>query len=84
MCSSDLFEVSEWHGVVVPTGTPPAIVRRLHQEIAKVLARPDVKERLEGAGAMAVGSTPEEMTVYIKREFARWSKLIKSVGIKID
>ena len=78
------FEVSEWHGVVVPTGTPPAIVRRLHQEIAKVLARPDVKERLEGAGAMAVGSTPEEMTVYIKREFARWSKLIKSVGIKID
>ena len=57
---------------------------RLHQEIAKVLARPDVKERLEGAGAMAVGSTPEEMTVYIKREFARWSKLIKSVGIKID
>jgi len=78
------FEVSEWHGVVVPTGTPPAIVRRLHQEIAKVLARPDVKERLEGAGAMAVGSTPEEMAVYIKREFARWSKLIKSVGIKID
>jgi tripartite-type tricarboxylate transporter receptor subunit TctC len=78
------FEVSEWHGVVVPAGTPPAIVRRLHQEIAKVLARPDVKERLEGAGAMAVGSTPEEMTVYIKREFARWSKLIKSVGIKID
>ena len=78
------FEVSEWHGVVVPAGTPPAIVRRLHQEIARVLARPDVKERLEGAGAMAVGSTPEEMTVYIKREFARWSKLIKSVGIKID
>ena len=67
-----------------PAGTPPAIVRRLHQEIAKVLARADVKERLEGAGAMAVGSTPEEMTVYIKREFARWSKLIKSVGIKID
>jgi len=78
------FEVSEWHGVVVAAGTPPAIVRRLHQEIAKVLARPDVKERLEGAGAMAVGSTPEEMSVYIKREFARWSKLIKSVGIKID
>lgn len=78
------FEVSEWHGVVVPTGTPPAIVRRLNQEIVRVLARADVKERLEGAGAMAIGSTPEEMTVYIKREFARWSKLIKSVGIKLD
>ncbi len=78
------FQVSEWHGVVVPAGTPPAIIQLLNREIVKVLARPDIRERLEGAGAQAIGSTPEEMTRYIRNEFARWSKLIKSVGIKID
>ena len=78
------FEVSEWHGVVVPAGTPPAVIQLLHREIAKVLARPDIRERLEGAGAQAVGGTPEEMTLYIKREFSRWSKLIKTVGIRVD
>ena len=78
------FEVSEWHGVVVPAGTPPAIIQLLNREIVKVLARPDIRERLEGAGAQAVGSTPEDMTKYIRREFSRWSKLIKTVGIKID
>ena len=78
------FEVSEWHGVVVPAGTPPAVIQLLNREIVKVLARPDIRERLEGAGAQAVGSTPEDMTKYIRREFSRWSKLIKSVGIKVD
>lgn len=78
------FEVSEWHGVVVPAGTPAAVIQLLHQEIAKVLARSDVRERLEGAGAQAVGGTPEEMAKYIRREFSRWSRLIKTVGIRID
>ena len=78
------FEVSEWHGVVVPAGTPAAVIQLLHQEITKVLTRPDVRERLEGAGAQAVGSTPEEMAKYISREFSRWSRLIKTVGIRID
>ncbi len=78
------FEVSEWHGVVVPAGTPAAVIKLLHREIVKVLARPDVKERLEGAGAQAVGSTPEEMAKYIRREFSRWSRLIKAVGIRVD
>ena len=78
------FQVSEWHGVVVPAGTPKAVIDRLHQEIVKVLALPDVKERIEAAGAQPVGSTPEEMTDYIRKEFARWSRLIKTVGIRID
>ena len=45
------FEVPEWHGVVVPAGTPAAVIQLLHREIVKVLARPDVRERLEGVGA---------------------------------
>ena len=78
------FSVSEWQGVVVPRGTPSAVISRLHQEIVKVLARPDVVERIEAAGAQPVGSTPEEMAAYIRTEFARWSKVIKAVGIRLD
>jgi tripartite-type tricarboxylate transporter receptor subunit TctC len=78
------FEVSEWHGVVVPAGTPAAIIARLNQEIVKVLTRPDVNERVAAAGAQAVGSSPEEQAAFVKREFARWSKVIKSIGIKLD
>lgn len=78
------FEVSEWHGVVVPAGTPAAVIKLLNQEIVKVLARADIRERLDGVGAQAVGSTPEEMARFVKREFSRWSKLIKTVGIRVD
>lgn len=78
------FQVSEWHGVVVPAGTPPAVINRLHQDIARVLARPEVRQRLEATGAHVVGGTPQEMAAFVKREFARWSKLIKSVGIRLD
>ncbi|MCC6532461.1 MAG: tripartite tricarboxylate transporter substrate binding protein [Burkholderiales bacterium] len=78
------FDVSEWHGVVVPAGTPRAVITRLHQDIVKVLALPEARERIEGAGAQPVGSTPEEMAAYVKRELTRWGRVIKSVGIKVE
>jgi tripartite-type tricarboxylate transporter receptor subunit TctC len=78
------FEVAEWHGVAVPTGTPAGVISRLHQEIVKVLARADVREKLAAAGAQPVGSTPEELQSFVKRELTRWSRLIKAVGIRMD
>jgi tripartite-type tricarboxylate transporter receptor subunit TctC len=78
------FEVAEWQGVVAPAGTPGAIVGRLHQEIVKVLERPDVKERLAVNGARPVGSTPAEFEAFIKREMATWSKVIRTAGIRIE
>jgi tripartite-type tricarboxylate transporter receptor subunit TctC len=78
------FEVSEWHGVVVPAGTSNAVISRLNQEIVKVLTRADVKERIATAGAQPVGSSPEELAAFVKRELARWSRVIKAVGIKIE
>lgn len=78
------YEVQEWQGVMAPAGTPGAIIKRLHQEIVKTLALPDVKERIAGVGAHAVGSTPEELAAFIKKEFATWAKVIKTAGIRID
>jgi tripartite-type tricarboxylate transporter receptor subunit TctC len=78
------FEVTEWQGVVAPSGTPSAIVDRLHHEIVKVLERRDVKERLAANGARPLGSTPAEFDAFIKREMATWSKVIRSTGIRIE
>jgi tripartite-type tricarboxylate transporter receptor subunit TctC len=78
------FEAIEWNGVLVPAGTPPAIISRLNQAIVKALAIPDVKERVIGLGADPVGSSPEEFAAFIKKELATWSKVIKEVGITIE
>jgi tripartite-type tricarboxylate transporter receptor subunit TctC len=78
------FEVADWHGVVVPAGTPPTAIRRLHQAIHRVLAQPDVRDRIEGIGVQVVASTPAELAAYMDREFARWPKLIKSRNIRVE
>jgi tripartite-type tricarboxylate transporter receptor subunit TctC len=78
------FEVAEWQGVVVASGTPNAIVQRLHQEIVKVLGHPEVKERLAANGARSVGSTPADFEAFIRKEMAVWSKVIRTAGIRIE
>jgi tripartite-type tricarboxylate transporter receptor subunit TctC len=78
------FDVSDWHSVIVPAGTPTSVVSRLHQDIVKTLAQSDVRERMAGDGAQIVGSTPAEMTAFLKKELTRWGPLIKAVGIRVD
>ena len=78
------YEAIEWNGVMVPAGTPPAVVRRIHQSLSKVLAAPAMKERIVGVGAEVVGSSPEEFTAFIKSEFAAWARVIKEVGITVE
>ena len=78
------FEAIEWNGVLVPAGTPPAVISRLHQAIAKSLAIPEVRERILSLGADPVGNSPEEFGAFIKKEIATWSKVIKEVGITVD
>ena len=78
------FEAIEWNGVLVPTGTPPAVIGRIHQAIAKSLAIPEVRERILALGADPVGNSPEEFGAFIKKEIATWSKVIKEVGITVD
>jgi tripartite-type tricarboxylate transporter receptor subunit TctC len=71
-------------GVVVPAGTPKAIVDRLQREIAKGFAQPEVRERLNAIGFQPVANTPEEYAAYIKAEIPRWGKIIKAASIRID
>jgi tripartite-type tricarboxylate transporter receptor subunit TctC len=76
------YEAVNWFGVAVPAKTPPAIVTRLSQEIARVLRLPDVSERLLAQGMEPTSSTPEGFAAYIRSETAKWAKVVKAAGVK--
>jgi len=78
------FEAIEWNGIMVPAGTPPAVIRRAHQALTKALALPAVKERIVAVGAEVVSSSPEEFAAFLKGEYASWAKVIKEVGITVE
>ena len=64
--------------------TPPAVVRKIHDEIARTLTLPDVRERMLSQGLDPVSMSPEEFTTYIKSEIAKWAKVIKASGAKAE
>jgi tripartite-type tricarboxylate transporter receptor subunit TctC len=78
------YEASSWFGLVAPAGTPKEIVDKTRDAIAKAWARPDVREKLLGQGADPVADTPEEFAKYIDSEIAKWAKVVKASGAKID
>jgi tripartite-type tricarboxylate transporter receptor subunit TctC len=78
------FEANTWHGVVVPAGTPAAIVARLNREIVAILHMPEIVERLSGQGAEALGSTPEEFAAYIRSETLKWARVVRDSGAKAE
>jgi len=78
------FEVVGWYGVIGPAGMPARIVTRLHDEIVKVLSQPDVRERIVADGSEPVGSEPEEFRQFMLADLAKWAKLVRESGAKLD
>ena len=78
------YEVSSWHGLFVPANTPSEIVRKMSVDTIAALADPVVKDKLQQAGYMVVGSSPDELQTLLKAEIDKWSAVIKTVGIKIN
>lgn len=78
------FEVNSWYGLLAPTGTSREIINRINAEVARSLREPDARDRLTSIGAEPMGGTPEEFGDYIKAETAKWTKVIKAAGIKVD
>jgi len=76
------FDVKNWIGLFAPAGTPPAIVKKLHDEVAKIMQQPAVQKKLEAEGAKYYAMTPEAFGAFQKKESVRWGKIIKSAGIK--
>jgi len=77
------YEVTLWYGVWGPRGLPKEIVKRWNAELVKVLQSPDMKSRLANEGLEAVGSTPDEFRAHLKREVAKWAKVIKDANVRI-
>ena len=77
-------EMSAWQGVVVPAGTPPAIVQRLNGELRRVLAHEETRQKLIAQGTEILGSTPDEYAAYLRSELARWSKVVAETGAKAE
>jgi tripartite-type tricarboxylate transporter receptor subunit TctC len=78
------FEVVGWYGVIGPAGLPRPIVTRLHEELARILNLPDVRERILADGSEPVGSAPEEFRQFMLADLAKWAKLVKESGAKLD
>jgi tripartite-type tricarboxylate transporter receptor subunit TctC len=78
------FETGSYQGIAAPAGTPPAVVATLHQTVAKILATPDMQERLAKLGAETRPGSPADFGNFIKNEKARWAKVVKDSGAKFD
>lgn len=78
------FEASSWFGLLAPAGTPPEIISRIQQEVAKSLNTPAVKEKLLAQGAIPGGNTPQQFSAFIGAEHKKWAQVVKTSGAKVD
>ena len=78
------FEAVNWWGILFPTGVPRPVIEKVNADMIKVLALPDVKEKLAVFGVEPVSSTPEQFGKYMDAERAKWGKLIKEANIKLE
>ncbi len=78
------FEVTSWFGLLAPAGTPPDIVNRIQQEVAKAIKTQDVSDKLLAQGAIPSGNTPQQFAAFIDAELKKWAPVVKASGAKVD
>ena len=78
------FEVAQWYGMLAPAKTPQPIRQLLQQELVNALGQPDVRARLTAEGLRPIGSTPEELAAYFKRENIKYAKVIKAANVQAE
>jgi tripartite-type tricarboxylate transporter receptor subunit TctC len=78
------FETGSWQGVVAPPGTPREIVARLNAEIGRILAMPEMRDKLGNQGADVRTNSPDEFAAFIRTEKDRWAKVVKEADVKIE
>lgn len=78
------YEAQVWQSIVVPAGTPREIITKLNAELTRIMKLPETRERLSSFGIEPASSTPEELAVFIRSETAKWTKIIKHIGLKVE
>jgi tripartite-type tricarboxylate transporter receptor subunit TctC len=78
------FEVIGWFGLYAPAGTAPAVIARLNTETSRLLALPEVREKILSLGLEPNSSTPEALAARAREDASKWSRVIKASGIRLD
>ena len=78
------YEATSWFGVLAPANLPPELLNTISREVIKAIQSPSVREKYAAMGAEAVGNTPAQFGVYINKEIAKWTKVVKDSGAKVD
>jgi tripartite-type tricarboxylate transporter receptor subunit TctC len=78
------FDISTWYGFFAPAGTPPAVVAKWNADVTKILTTPDVRAKIMADGAEPAPDTPEQFAQFIQRENAKYARIIKASGAKVD
>ena len=78
------YESSQWYGILAPAGTPVEVLVLLSSHVAKIMQNADMKQRMSDSGSLAVGSTREAFAAHLKDEFAKWAKVIRLSGARVD
>ena len=78
------YDVPVWYGYLAPRGTPRAIIDKLHTDIAKAMASPEIRERITSDGGDAAVKGPDEFATLIRAELVKWAKVVKDAGVRID
>ncbi len=78
------FEATLWFCMVAPAGVPKSVITRLHTALVPILQSPEYREQLTAEGATAEHSTPEQAAAFIRAEIAKWAKVIKISGAKVE
>ena len=76
--------MKEWYGILAPAGTPIAVINKLNAEIARLLQDSTVRDRLTTLGFEPVRNSPAQFTALIKSDIAKWEKVVRTAGVRID
>jgi tripartite-type tricarboxylate transporter receptor subunit TctC len=78
------YETYNWFGILAPKGTPPAIVARVNREIVATMREPELRKWMADRGAEAASNSPAEFAAYIRKDLAKWARVVRDVGISAD
>ena len=78
------YDAAQWQGLVAPAGTPPDVVAKINAELNRTLQLPDVKERIGNLGVEFALTTPQQLDVELRADLAKWSQLVRALGISLD
>ena len=78
------FDADTWFGLVAPAGTPAVVIAKINDAVNKILRMPEVRERLAAERGSPMGASPQEFAALLERDHAKWRKVVKDSGAKLD